>query len=548
LATPFIATLGNSVSAVNTKLAIIPTNVERATLISSDVQEFLREQIHPSLDKFLLFWAMMDTIKAHGYTRAAMSVIGRSAIGAWWKLTQHPDYDNADDSDRLRLMSFYNYDQRAWDNIKDYHSMAYKVMMIAMYLRYFGQASLQIVRDGAGNPLGFDFLTGIIIPNVDSEGYFKSPAFVQYPTRDPSIKVEYTDPSEIVYFVNPDWEGSPVGGSDIEALTQYALPIDIYLQTAAREYMKNRNTPEAIYQLPSDISDEAFNTAVEAIRKRYSGASNLGKNPIVVSGEMKIQELSKLPETLPYQASREASREETLSVAGTSGSVLGITSSLASANIRESRRQFHETTMEPLFSMIEQGFYEQVHVREFKIPAWTFMFNSPDFLTAVERATVHMRYIQTGTYSPNDAREEIGKLPREGGDVYVDPTAAKGGGNTAQQNPQGSPPEGRPNDPGAPANTGEPTADNQDPPRGDQHNDSYDDALDDLLSGLSNWQAYAIGRIKKGMKLRQFETYDIPLEIADEIQSELEMAEDVEDVKRIFDEVYAVLEAERYER
>ena len=56
-----------------------------------DIQALLEEEAYPSLKKFLLFWTMMDTVKIHGYTRAAMSAIGRATIGAWWKLSKHDD-------------------------------------------------------------------------------------------------------------------------------------------------------------------------------------------------------------------------------------------------------------------------------------------------------------------------------------------------------------------------------------------------------------------------------------------------------------------------
>ena len=56
---------------------------------------------------------------------------------------------------------------RQWDNIKDYQSIAYKLMIGAMYLRYFGQSAYYIVRDGSGKATVLDFLPGLVDPNVD---------------------------------------------------------------------------------------------------------------------------------------------------------------------------------------------------------------------------------------------------------------------------------------------------------------------------------------------------------------------------------------------
>jgi len=515
-----------------------------------DIQALLNNEAFPSLKKFLLFWTMMDTIKVHGYTRAAMGAIGRATIGAWWKITKHEEWgEQATGTQRQQLLNFYSGSEREWDNIKDYQTLAYKLTIGAMYLRYFGQVGFFIHRNGLGKPIGFDHLPGIIVPNIDELGYFKDPSFVQYPTKDPRMRTEFSDPREILYIINPDWEGSPLGGSDIEALTEYTLPLDIYLQTAAREYLKNSNRPELVYMLPQDISDEAFDTFVSLLNNRYGGAANRGRNPIAVQGELDIKRLDDLPADLPYQLARDDTREETLAVSGTSGSILGLSKSLSSANIRESRRQFHETTMEPLFRLIESGIYDQIHVREFSAPGWIFQFNNPDFLTAVERATVHMRYIQYGVLSPNEAREELGREGREEGDEYVTPIGM------GDVEPQGSPPEGREDEPDGPSETGEPTNDDQDPPRGDQHDDETERALQELEAGdevipaieplegeIREWRKFIISRMKRGMRLRPYKTKYVPEEIREIIQKRLENVVDVESVAIIFDEFFGALE------
>ena len=520
-----------------------------------DIQALLRDDVHPSFEKFLLFWTMMDTIKVHGYSRAAMSAIGRATVGAWWKLSKHEEWGKeGTERQRRRLYKFYTSKEREWDNIKDFQSLAYKLLIGAMYLRFFGQVAYHLVRNKAGQVIGLDHLTGMVVPYVDEFGYFKEPAFIQYPSKDPRIRVEFKDQRELVFITNPDWEGSPLGGSDIEALTNYSLPLDIYLQTAAREYLKNSTRPELIFMLPADISDDAFEAFVAQLTAKYAGSQNIGKNPVAVQGELKIERVDDLPKGLPYQESRNSTREEILAVAGTGGALLGLTESISSANIREMRRQFHEITMEPLFKLLEQGFYEQVHVREFNTPGWIWGFNNPDFLTAVERATVHMRYLEQGVLNPNEAREELGLEPREGGDEY----AAVGSGGEAQ----GSPPEGREDEPDDPSETGEPTDDDQDPDRGDQHDDETGKIIEEvenweeaeelattfqtevigqLIAEIQAWRKFAIKRFKRGRKLRRYHTDNIPEEVAFLLQADLEGAKDLEEIKILFNDVLEYL-------
>jgi hypothetical protein len=256
-----------------------------------NINKALPEQLTTSEDAFsthyVRFWDMMDTIKIHGYIKAAMSVIGRSAIGAWWGLRKHEEFESmATERQRKRLMRFYLTPVKQWNNIKDFQNIAYKFMVGAMYLRYFGQVGFQILRNELGQPIGFDHLPGYIVPNVDEQGNFKSPAFYQYPSRDKAKRVEFKDPRDIIFIVNPDFEGHPTGGSDTTSLADFALPLDIYLQTAAREYLRNRDKPEAFYLLSPDVSDEAFDAFVSSLEAKYSGPSNIGKNPIAVKGDL----------------------------------------------------------------------------------------------------------------------------------------------------------------------------------------------------------------------------------------------------------------------
>ncbi len=577
------------------RIAVIERVAEQEykPIFPADIQQLLDQEVYPSLQKFLLFWVMMDTIRVHGYTRAAMSAIGRATVGTWWTLVKHEEWgEQATEEERISLLEFYSSTNREWDNIKDYQNLAYKLTIGAQYLKFFGQVAFLLNRNGAGQLIGFDHLPGLVVPNVDNFGYFKDPAFVQYPTKDPRIRTEFSDPHDVLYITNPDWEGSPLGGSDIEALTEFTLPLDIYLQTAAREYMKNTNRPELIYMLPDDISDEAFDTFVKLLNTKYAGPTSMGRNPVAVQGELQVKRIDDLPKDLPYQEARVDARDETLAASGVSGPVLGIGDTFSSANIREARRQFHETTMEPLFRMIEGGFYEQVHIRELASPGWAIRFNNPDFLTAVERATVHMRYIQFGVFSPNEAREDLGKDAREDGDDYVTPTGM-------EDEQQGSPPEGREDDPDAPSETGEPTNDDQDPPRGDQHDedaralsDLYDDEDDgeypedttfvtetvspehpevpkwsgpdieaesreeaeaiaetlrtevigQLVAEIKAWRGWAVSRMKRGMRLRPYHTKLIPKDISELVQEQLEYAEDTETVVEIFDDLFALVE------
>jgi len=497
--------------------------------------------------KFVMFWDMMEVLRIHGYLRAATSIVGRTALSAGWELVRNVDFLNdAKKYQYKKLKRFYAFENRDWSNIRDYYSFAHKIKIAVMYLHYFGQCAFHIIRDESGNALGLDFLHGLNVPNIDEHGNFKSPAFYQYTSPDPKAKVEFSKFEDIIYITNPDFAGSILGSSDAESLASFNLPLDILLQDAANNYIINRDKPEAIYQLPEDITDEAFEAFAQLMDKKYSGTGNIGNNPMVVSGEMTVTELSGMPDALPYNESRAQTRSEMLAVLATPGEKLGVPASETSGtSLKEIRREFHESTMIPIFALIEQGFKDQIHLREFDIVGWDFKFGQPDFLTAVERATVNMRYRDIGVFSANEIRAELHLTARddEDGDEYV-PT--KG---ISDEEEQGSPPEGREDDPDSPANVGEPTLDDQDPPRGDDHDDAKVLKLRDIRKELKQWQDYLLRRLDKNRpmhEIRNFELRDVPMEIGALLEMELSIAVTKEDVKTVFDKVFE--ELEEYEK
>lgn len=516
-----------------------PTKTKKALLIKAlDDAPVTKLGKDPTFtDKFVQFWDLMDTINIHSYSRAAMSVIGRSAVGTWWTFRKHPEYGKtAKNLHRRTLYDFYMMTNREWDNIKDWYSFAYKIMIAVMYLKYFGQCAFHIIRDKLDNPIGLDFLHGFVVPNVDEKGYFKTPAFLQYINRDSDVAVTYENPRDIVYIINPDWEGYVTGGTDVEALTDFTLPLDLYLQTSAREYIKNRSKPEAFYVLSPDISDEAFNDFAQVIEEKYMGAANSGKSPVVVKGELEIKELSSMPTDLPYAAARKDTRDETLAITGVPGTKVGLTEG-ASSDMREYRREFHETSMIPLFKILELGFYEQVHVREYGILGWELKFNNPDFLTLVERATVDMRYWTIGAVNPNEIRYGLGKEPREdkNGDLFIDQLKKTGPSNTPLSNPDtGSPVEGREDEPDDPAQTGEPTNDDQDPPRGDNH----DEEERVLREEMNKYRTFILNRLNSKHR-RTFNSEIIPEDILESLNYTFSKISTKEEAEKLFEEIFS---------
>ena len=109
------------------KLSVIKEYDRGVITIGS--QKIRIEDLNPTIQRFNQFWELMSAIKQHGYLRAAISVVGKSAVGSWWYLAKHPEAKaEPPDLQRRKLMEFYSFKNKDWTNIKDYQNFAHKLV------------------------------------------------------------------------------------------------------------------------------------------------------------------------------------------------------------------------------------------------------------------------------------------------------------------------------------------------------------------------------------------------------------------------------------
>jgi HK97 family phage portal protein len=365
---------------------------------------------------------LVEAASVHPYTFATMDAVTRSAIGTGYQIVNVDEFKaGATKLQKKKLLAFLNYIDRRWDNIKDFQSFPDKLAQTINVYRLIGQASWEIIRDGNGNPVGFDVLSGVVIPNTNERGYFETPNFRFYPWNK-SQPIDYHR-DNIVFFSNAGIRGRITGESVYESLTSTAMISDMFAAISYRSLFENVNSPyNGIWKIDPVTSDEDTEMVMSMLDDMYTGAYNYGRNPIAVRGGLDFVSInSRNKEDAPYIEGRHYNREEFLSVTGVDGNKLGITESSNKANMRETRREFHENTLRPLFIRLEEDIYNQVCVRLLGIKGWKFQFNRPDITTAVEQMSIDMRALQWGIQNPNEIRAQRGLDPRAGGDVFYLP-------------------------------------------------------------------------------------------------------------------------------
>ena len=471
---------------------------------------------------------LSDTNKIHSWLRAATSSFGRTIIGPGMAISKDPHYgDKATEEEHDFLHNFYyGATGRDFKNISDWYTFSDKLYRTAGMFRLFGHAAWELRRNGFDEVVTYDVVPGFVWPNCNEDGSFKDPPFLQYLSPDKPQPVEL-DPDNIVLFMSPDL-GSRLFSTDFEALTEYVLPTDIYLMLAMRSLLENIRTPFGVFSLDEHSTADEVENFSRTLNALYRGAHNFGKSAVVVRGEAELKTFAPPLKDLPFGDGHSSMKDEVEGVSGVHGGKLGRTEELSRSNLREIRRDYWETTHQPVVQMLSEKLYMLVHQRAFGINTWRPVVESPDFLTQVEKATVGMRGRQWGALNTNEFREYVfNMLPIEeewASDDYLWPTNMMIAGS---ERLGGEPPIDE--DP-----VEEPSTDSDEPIRGDTNN--TEEARGRAVAEMRAYARFCLNRINKPNS-RQFKWSSVPREIVGMVDDALAEAKSRDDVKSIFDAV-----------
>lgn len=461
--------------------------------------------------------ALLQVAMNHPWTFASVDSVARSVVAPGWDIVPVPRYDRgATEIQRKRLEEFFEYSTRTWSNIKDYQSFEDKLHWTISSRRLIGSAGWEIVRNGAGKPIGFDILPGVVVPNTDTRGKLLSPAFTFFPW-DVNDAVTY-ERDEIVYFANTGLSGVPFGESIYISLLNSSLPSDMFASVAYRSMFENVSAPyNGIWEVDPAVSDTDFDMFLALLEERYTGAANFGRNPLVIRGAVNYKPVtSRTKEDAPYLEGRNYNRSELSAVTGVDGNKMGVTENTNKSNMRETQREFLANVVKYTASVMESDIYYQVCSRLFGIDGWMLKLREPGVSTPIEQASIDMRNLQFGVFSPNEIRKQHGFDPRPGGDIYYTP----GNMSNNNQNAQGEPANDRESSTKVRDNNPEPKTPPERTPRSDDVQIS--NSVDGIIADLRRWKKIKLEELDRKRTPKVFNSTEIPDKLLKDIRLLLE--------------------------
>ena len=471
---------------------------------------------------------LLDIIDATYFVPFLMASGGttsRGAIGPGFDIIRTQGDSSGTEAEKQKLKQFFEFVPGEITNIKDNFGALAKLYTTVFMFRLVGVAGWELVRDTTtGEARGFDVISGVLNPNIEPAGQFKNPAYTQYLRYNGvDSKNEFASPNDIVFFGVPDIS-SGIYLSESNALSGYTIPSEIHAANSYLSLHENRSTPYGgFWHLPENTSDDQFDAFVATITKMYRGSDNYGKSPIVVRGQAGFSYTSPGKDDAPYIEGRELNRNEISGVTGVPGPKYGVgLDKMNVAGLKELRREFYESVLRPVSGIMEEVIYNQICKRLLGITGWRLMFMRPDFTTAIEDASISMRRVQWGEWSPNESRIARGEAPREGGDYYLVPLNMMMTDN-----------EGRPLNDTVGGDEGEMEPEEEDPIPGSTSPVQPD--TESAISELRAWRKFTV-RVIKGDRIdREFIPSVIPIGLYNFILNEVSHANNnIEEVNLIF--------------
>lgn len=188
----------------------------------------------------------------------------------------------------------------------------------------------------------------------------------------------------------------------------------------ARDYaanvFTNDATPRGVLHTDGILDEDSFENIKESWNAGHKGVANSHKVAILEQG-LKFQPISLSPNDVQLLDARKYTRSEICAMFRVPPHMIGDLDRATFSNIEHQDLAFYKATMLPYIMQIEARLNKallNVNTQHFKFDVSNLL--RTDMATRVE---TYNTLIAAGVMNPNEARQELGYNPREGGDEFV---------------------------------------------------------------------------------------------------------------------------------
>lgn len=226
-----------------------------------------------------------------------------------------------------------------------------------------------------------------------------------------TVEQSYT-PDQIIQFKNPN-PGNPYRGkSKVEAAAE-AIDTDNYAVEANKGQFKRGMIGNFVLSTEKSLTDAQLKELKTQLRANNAGASN-SYSTMILSGGLKPETIQYTSRDMEFIAQQEWLRDKIMSIFGNNRAVLGITDDVNRSNADATILNWKRTTIKAEMKSITDT------LNEFFVPMFgvnlLLGFKDPVPEDKVEKTDLVTKLKNADIININEAREEMGYDPVEGGD------------------------------------------------------------------------------------------------------------------------------------
>lgn len=255
-----------------------------------------------------------------------------------------------------------------------------------------------------------------VMPTVNMrEIYDDNGTLVRYEYDDGSKTRKY-DPSLIICskYYNPK---NPKEGMSLLQAGAYAISTETQLNQYHSNILENGGKIDGVFSFDANLTKHQLQEVKQEYSEKYSEAKKSGM-PLFMGGNAKYERVSASPEELSFLESKKTTLNDICMMTGVPKVLLAMFDEMKYDNAENAIRMFLKETIHPLLSNIVYKFSQNGYITQNKYYL--------DFIDPVPENKEELRKdnengIQNYYLTPNEARENMGYDPINGGDDLLVP-------------------------------------------------------------------------------------------------------------------------------